>query len=550
VENLFSRRISTRRWLVRYPRALPTAILLLVSAVTLLACYSIERVDRQRSRAALEERAGAVASALEHRANANASYLRAGAALFTTLGEVPAARFRAFVNELWLDADYGAEGIGWAQRVDRGQVDEFNRLMAQEYGPDVRLHPAIAGDKPYAVPVTFFEPGSKATRAVLGLDVFADPIRGAGMAEAERTARPTLTGKVPLIQTDAPNPNGFLMYMPVFGEQAGKQRLEGYVYSVFKAQDFLTSALQEEAAGNLDIRLYDREAESSRLMAQIETGQQGPSVQEKVVIGDHLWVLLVKGPEPSLLSGLSLMTLLFGLAVAGLLAALVLLLTQQATEDGSRLAWFEEQNAIRDSLTRELNHRVKNTLANVLSIVALTRRRASSIDEFADGLDGRIRALSATHDVLTQSDWGRTPVRAVIEAELAPYARESGPLIAIDGPEVELAPKDALSLGLAIHELATNATKYGALSVTGGRLSVAWGDAEDGRLRLEWVEQGGPPVPQERKRGFGTDLIERVVAHELESPVDLRFDPEGVRCVLVIPVRAPRVFALREQPVA
>jgi two-component sensor histidine kinase len=534
---------------VRYPRALPAAILLLVSAVTLLACYSIERIDRQRATAGLEERAGAVASALEHRANANAAYLRAGAALFTTLGEVGSGRFRAFVNELWLDADYGAEGIGWAQRVDRGQVADFNRLMRQEYGPDVRLHPDIAPGRPYAVPVTFFEPSSRANRSVLGLDVFTDPIRGAGMVEAERTARPTLTGKVSLIQPDSPNPDGFLMYMPVFGQQPAKPRLVGFVYSVFNAQDFLASALQIEAAGNLDIRLYDREAEPSRLMASIETGRDGgPSVQEKVVIGDHLWVLVVTGPKASLLSGLSLMTLLFGLAVAGLLAALVLILTQQATEDGTRLAWFEEQNAIRDSLTRELNHRVKNTLANVLSIVALTRRRASSIDEFADGLDGRIRALSATHDVLTQSDWGRTPVRAVIEAELAPYGRDTGPVIAIEGPEVELAPKDALSLGLAIHELATNAAKYGALGVSTGKLEIAWGEAEGGRLRIEWTERGGPPVPRERKRGFGTDLIERVVAHELESPVDLRFDPEGVRCVLVVPVRAPRVFELREPP--
>src|SRR5690606_33162042 len=127
------------------------------------------------------------------------------------------------------------------------------------------------------------------------------------------------------------------------------------IYSVFSAQDFLAEALQAEAADNLDIRLYDRAAEPSGLMASIEAGRQGPSVQEKVVIGDHLWVLAVRGPEPSLLSGLSLVTLLFGLAVAGLLAALVLILTQQATEDGNRLAWFEEQNAIRDSLTRELN---------------------------------------------------------------------------------------------------------------------------------------------------------------------------------------------------
>lgn len=137
------------------------------------------------------------------------------------------------------------------------------------------------------------------------------------------------------------------------------------------------------------------------------------------------------------------------------------MLTWQALEDETSLRWFEEQASIRNSLTRELNHRVKNTLASVLSIIALTRRRATNLGEFAHGLDGRIRALSATHDLLTRSDWGTTPVRAVVEAELLPYADASDHEVDIAGPDVELAPNDALSLGLAMHELATNAAKYG-----------------------------------------------------------------------------------------
>lgn len=551
MRNFLTRRIATRRWLVRYPRALPVAILVLVAAVTLLASYAIEQVERQRAMDALDERGRAIASALERRANANASYLRAGAALFATVDEVPASRFRGFVSELRLDADYrGAEGIGWALRVDREDVGDFNRLVAEEYGPGLELRPAIAPDQPYAVPVTFLEPDNEGNRQALGFDMFSEPMRRAAMIEAERTARPTSSGKVTLFLSGEASAAGFLMYMPVFATDAGEVRLAGYVYSVFDAQDFLASALQLEEAGDLGIRFYDSEADPSRLMATIEPpgGRQGPVVREEVMITDHPWVLEVTGPEPPVLSRLALATLLFGLAGAALLAGFLRVLTRQATEDGARLAWFEEQNAIRDSLTRELNHRVKNTLSNVLSIVALTRRRAVSVDEFAEGLDGRIRALSATHDLLTQSDWGRTPLHAVIETELAPYAREEGPAIDIAGPDIELAPKDALSLGLATHELATNASKYGALSQPGGRLEVSWSEAEDGRVRIEWAEQGGPPVPQERKRGFGTDLIERVVAHELQCPVDLRFDPEGVRCTLVVPVRAPTVFALREQP--
>jgi two-component sensor histidine kinase len=224
---------------------------------------------------------------------------------------------------------------------------------------------------------------------------------------------------------------------------------------------------------------------------------------------------------------------------------LVRMLTQQAIEDEASLRWFEEQASIRNSLTRELNHRVKNTLANVLSIIALTRRRASSLEEFADGLDGRIRALSATHDLLTQSDWGTTPIRSVIEAELLPYVQHSDHQVDLQGPQIELAPNDALSLGLATHELATNAAKYGALSRPGGQVAVHWKLVSEALVRLEWQESGGPPVVERRGRGFGTDLIERIVAHELKHEVKLEFRPEGVRCVLTIPVRQPSQFAMR-----
>ena len=225
--------------------------------------------------------------------------------------------------------------------------------------------------------------------------------------------------------------------------------------------------------------------------------------------------------------------------------AVLVKVAHQAREDEASIEWFEEQASIRNSLTRELNHRVKNTLANVLSIIALTRRRAKGLDDFADGLDGRVRALSATHDLLTKSDWGTTPLRAVIDAELNPYASDGDHELEILGPDIQLAPNDALSLGLAVHELATNASKYGALSQPGGKVTVKWEPVSERLVRVNWIESGGPPVEQERCRGFGTDLIERIVAHELKNPVKLEFPPEGVKCELFISVREPTEFAMR-----
>ena len=526
---------------------MPVAIFLLIAAITVLSVFAIERGEDARAAVQLHSRATAIASALERRANASSAYLRAGAALVATLEDVPVARFRRFVSELRLDSDYrGAEGIGWAPVVYPDEVAAYEAELAAIAPGRVRLYPAIAGGQPYAVPVTYLEPDTERNRRALGFDMFSEPVRRAAMLSAERTARPTASGRVVLRQDGAEGYSGFLIYMPVFEPIPGGRRLKGFVYSPFTARDFLASALELQDAGSFGVRLYDGEVSNANLMASIESAAaDGESVRENVQVADTPWVLQVTSSYGGGLSGLSMATMIFGMLVAALLMLLVRMLTQQALEDEASLRWFEEQASIRNSLTRELNHRVKNTLANVLSIIALTRRRATDLGEFADGLDGRIRALSATHDLLTKSDWGTTPVRAVIEAELLPYAQDTEHQIDLQGPEIALAPNDALSLGLATHELATNAAKYGALSRSGGKVAVHWKLVAPGLVRIEWQESGGPPVKAQRGRGFGTDLIERIVAHELKNPVELDFLPEGARCVLTVPVRRPSEFAMR-----
>jgi two-component sensor histidine kinase len=298
--------------------------------------------------------------------------------------------------------------------------------------------------------------------------------------------------------------------------------------------------------------LFDRTRNPANLLAQLPASEPSGIVRSTpLMIANHPWVLVAEANRAPWLSPLSLLTLVFGTLVASLLLILARMVTRRAEEDRQALAWLEEQASIRNSLTRELNHRVKNTLANVLSILSLTRRRANGLDEFADSLEGRIRALSATHDLLTGGDWGTTPIRAVIEAELQHFRIALGDAILLEGPDLELAPNDALSFGLAVHELATNAAKYGALSVPSGRVTIRWQRGEDPQAETEWAEvewqeTGGPPVAQVRRRGFGTELIEKIVAHELRRPVALEFDPDGVRCVLRVPVRRPSDFRIRE----
>ncbi|WP_337925415.1 CHASE domain-containing protein [Croceicoccus gelatinilyticus] len=537
------------RGFARFPRALPIGIFVAIALLTGVGVWAIEMAQKDARRTELSQIATGASAALERRANANAAYLRSGAALLATQDDVPASLFRTFVGQLRLDANFrGAEGIGWAERVDSNDIPAFEAKQDELGATDFAVHPLPRSDQAYAVPVTYLQPLTDRNRRAIGFNMFSERTRRIAMLEAERLARPTASGRVVLVQegtqTTAP---GFLIYMPVFKiDPAGGRRLQGYVYSPFNAQDFVESALEGELPNRARIGLYDGPIASDNLLAEISTGETGgESLTRQISIGNRTFTMEVHSLKSSVLSDVAVIVLLSGLVVASLALAIAWLLTRQAAEARQVIGILEEQAAIRNSLTRELNHRVKNTLANVLSIVSLTRRRATSLDAFATSLDGRIRALSATHDLLTQSEWGTTPVKSVIEVEMAPYALGRDSIVEMDGPEVELAPNDALSLGLAIHELATNAAKFGALSVPGGKVSVDWDLVSENLVRVRWKESDGPTVSDDRPRGFGTELIEKIVAHELRNPVDLVFEASGVRCTMLIPVRTRSEFMIR-----
>ncbi|MES2493686.1 MAG: CHASE domain-containing protein [Pseudomonadota bacterium] len=519
--------------------------------MTALAVFAIERVEAQRTDAQHLQMATTVTSAIERQANANVAYLRAGAAMLSTRPEVTAADLQQFARQLHADDTLRAgEALAWAPEISREQVPALERRLNSAPTGMFRVHPIPRQAK--VLPVIYIEPAGVGRRA-LGLDIYSEPVRRAAADRARATGRPTASAPIELlVDSGARDRTGFVIVMPVYDGQGlalggpGQGTFRGVIVRGFNARRFIESALAPEQLAEYGVAIYDGNQLGGTPLVTISPDPvPGRAIVRQIALADRAMTVVVTPPARSTLSNLALLTLLFGMLVAGLLLVVARLLTQQAVEDREALAWLEEQASIRNSLTRELNHRVKNTLANVLSIVALTRRRANSIDDFVVGLIGRVRALSATHDLLTQSEWGTTPIRAVVAAELAPYVQDADRAVIIRGPDVELAPNDALSLGLAIHELATNASKYGALSVAGGRVTVNWEMISDKLTRIEWCETGGPPVPEQRQRGFGTELIEKIVAHELRNPVDLTFGADGVRCILTVPVRKPASFQIR-----
>ena len=187
-------------------------------------------------------------------------------------------------------------------------------------------------------------------------------------------------------------------------------------------------------------------------------------------------------------------------------------------------------------LLRELTHRSKNLLAVIHAIARQTASRTRSVEDFLDRFSARLVAIGCSHDLLIADDWHGASLRMLVEQQLGEHSDRFGEQIAIEGEDVMLKPEAVQNLGLALHELATNAQKYGSLSDPSGQVSIKWQFCEEAsKLKLVWQEKGGPPVTPPERSGFGRVMIETVVGQALEGDVRLSFPPKGVRCVIVIP---------------
>ena len=211
-------------------------------------------------------------------------------------------------------------------------------------------------------------------------------------------------------------------------------------------------------------------------------------------------------------------------AVIGTTSVAVDISERKANEDQLRL------------LLRELTHRSKNLLAVIHAIARQTASGTRTIEDFLDRFSARLVAIGCSHDLLVADDWHGASLRMLVEQQLGAHADRFGGQIAIDGEDVMLKPEAVQNLGLALHELATNAQKYGSLSMPCGQIKIHWQFCEEAsKLKLIWQERGGPKVAPPERSGFGRAMIETVVGQALEGDVRLSFPPKGVRCEIVIP---------------
>jgi two-component sensor histidine kinase len=191
-------------------------------------------------------------------------------------------------------------------------------------------------------------------------------------------------------------------------------------------------------------------------------------------------------------------------------------------------------------LTRELHHRIKNMLATVQAIAGSTARSVSSIEEFSKHFADRLFSMGRAHTLVTENAWEGASLSDLLRLELDPYDDGSSNRIKLLGPEVYLPADTALALGLGFHELTTNAAKHGALSVFGGEVAVAWSRRveDDGEhLSITWVERDGPPVTTPSRRGFGSQLLQRVLGTQVGGTVSVNYNSAGLQAEIDLPLK-------------
>lgn len=210
-------------------------------------------------------------------------------------------------------------------------------------------------------------------------------------------------------------------------------------------------------------------------------------------------------------------------------------------------SYIEQKQEVADRqklLIRELHHRVRNTLANVRAMMSATAKSSGRVDDFVRDFSARIVSLADTHSLLTDDYWQTASLRTLLEGELRHYETYEKRRILLDGPDVALVADIAIPVGIAFHELASNSSKFGALSRPKGRLDVRWSTGGVGGtqlVNLDWQERDGPKVEPPKRRGFGTTVLEKLVVVQCGAKIELNYHPDGLRFTMALPLRDTRL---------
>ncbi len=525
--------------------------------------------DGEARFAALSDR---IVLSLNDSMDAYEQILRGAGGLLQVKPDATPSDWRTYVASLKLQSNYpGIQGVGYTAVVPPTGIDAFVARQRASGNKDFRYFPSC--DREVCTSIVFLEPMDWRNKRAVGFDMLSESTRRLAMEAARDSGDPVLSGKVLLLQEATEDVQaGTLLYLPLYDTTKPlvtmadrRAALRGFVYSPFRMNDLIKKSLRLWDAGMFDlvnIRIYDGKVGKDSLLFDSRhrsiADNSSFGVEKGGAFENTVNLTLHRTPWTIQLSSTSafnsrltfwkpMLAAILGTLIsvmAGLIVGFVALQREAQHVATQRLSVeVTERRSAQEQLSlavRELGHRVKNTLTVVTAIASQTVRHSETLSEFDRAFRMRLQALGRVHDLLTSGRSYATEMGSLVTEVLKPYQDEGETRVNVQGASIVLPPNTAIMLSVLFNELATNATKYGALSCPSGQINLFWehtGDGADKRLRLVWEEVGGPLVVEPVHAGFGTNVTKFVVERSLGGTAALDYRAEGVRCVIEFPCR-------------
>jgi CHASE1-domain containing sensor protein/two-component sensor histidine kinase len=540
----------------RLGRFQPYAIFVVALCLGIAMTVAVFRAETAANQSRFERLADETVDRINNRIGQHIALLTATRGLFEAQeGFLNRPTFQRFVQGLDLSNEYaGVQGIGFARHVSAGPANEIeiSAEILRNYDITRQVVPPVTSE-PYRTPIVLLEPLDDRNREAIGYDMYSEATRRSAMILAMVSGEPTASAPVRLVQETADDLQmGFLVYLPFMSTKPdGSTSLDGFVYAPFRAGDLHNAIIDRIPGVPYVMRTTDSDAgsdgkgvvlyQSPGFEAFAGTSNMKAS-RALEVAGRHWHMQFI---ETGTLSGAfaHLGSLLVG-AVSILLAGALMALNRiqlKHLESAQTIAEFSRKSAEqKDLLLGEMKHRIKNHIARIQAMARQTLRNSDDLETFDKTFSARLQSMANAQDLLTRSHWDKAELKKLIAGELEQVFGFVPPEEKLGGPVVQLGPGQTQAMGLTIHELATNAMKYGQITDDEGDLSVKWAVKGRGKkrvLHLRWREKAATPIDvTSQGKGFGSRLIEANIKGELKGEIERKLTPEGLTVIIRFPL--------------